>query len=157
MKVKEKSSERIRITVGNSIKELEAVSHAVRAFGGENELTSDTTFALDLSLEELLTNIIKYGYDDRACHEIEVCIDIRPGFITVEVQDDGHAFNPVDEPDPDIHARTEDRPIGGLGLHLIKKLADSIEYRRSEGMNIVRIVFRRDLYGEQIPSPPSHE
>lgn len=137
------SRESVSVTIENNFNELEEISRTVRSFGEEIGLNPDTIFALDLALEEILTNIIKYGYDDLARHELEIRLWVESASVVVEVRDDGHEFNPVVAPEPDTRKPAAERPIGGLGLHLIRKMVGSIEYKRLQGMNIVRLIFQR--------------
>jgi anti-sigma regulatory factor (Ser/Thr protein kinase) len=92
-------------------------------------------FSLNLVLEEALTNTILYGYDDENRHEIEVIFSKDGDILSVTIADDGHEYDPTLKEDPDITLAAEDRPIGGLGIFLIKKIMDTVEYRRKENKN----------------------
>ena len=100
---------------------------------------SDALFAANLAIEELVTNIIKYGYDDDAAHEITIRLVVSGSKLRIEISDDGHAFNPFDQPEPDTSLPAEERPIGGLGIHFVRNLLDACAYCRSEGRNIVSL------------------
>ena len=91
-------------------------------------------------LEELVTNTIKYGYSDDDVHYIRVVVRIGPP-ATMVIEDDGQPFNPLlDAPAPDLDAVTEERPIGGLGLHMVKTMAKSLAYRREGEINRLDLV-----------------
>ena len=92
-----------------------------------------------LALEELVTNSIKYGYDDQAEHVIQVEVELGPDCMTMVVEDDGHPFNPLEQMEPDTNLPIEERPIGGLGLHLLRKLSDRMEYVWKNGRNRVTL------------------
>ena len=92
-----------------------------------------------LALEELVTNSIKYGYDDQAEHVIQVEVELGPDGMTMVVEDDGHPFNPLEQMEPDTNLPIEERPIGGLGLHLLRKLSDRMEYVWKNGRNRVTL------------------
>lgn len=95
---------------------------------------------LELVLEELLVNVARYAYQP-GTGDVEVAYwSGKPGEIEVEVLDNGRAFNPLEAPLPDLSAGLEDRPIGGLGVLLVRSLASKIAYRREEDHN--RISFR---------------
>jgi anti-sigma regulatory factor (Ser/Thr protein kinase) len=94
---------------------------------------------LNLVVAELLTNIISYGYTDSREHEISVRLSVEPGEMRVDVEDDGQPFNPLQAPEPDTTKPLEDRAVGGLGVHLVRKLTDGLEYRRHEGKNLLVI------------------
>lgn len=104
-------------------------------------------FAIPLSLEEMITNAIKYGYADRGAHCIDVELTLGSDHALLEISDDGQAFDPFDIPAPDTSLPMEERPIGGLGIHLVKNMMDHCEYTREEGRNIVRLTKRFDRAG----------
>ncbi len=88
-----------------------------------------------LAIEEMATNILKYGYDDTARHEILLRVQIEPGSLLVVLEDDGHEFNPVEAAKPDLQRPIEEREPGGLGIHLVRNLAAGMDYERRGGRN----------------------
>ena len=94
---------------------------------------------LNLALEEILTNIISYGYTDNREHEIKVRLSVQPGEVKAEVEDDGQPFNPLAAPEADTTQSLEERTIGGLGIHLVRKLMDGLEYKRQGDRNLLTI------------------
>ena len=92
-----------------------------------------------LALEELVTNCIKYGYDDSAQHAIQVSVQLSEGGMILVVEDDGHPFNPLEQVGPDMTLPLEKRPIGGLGIHMLRKMSDRMEYAREGGRNRVTL------------------
>ncbi len=131
------------IVLRNQVAELERVGQLVAAFGTEHGLPSQFVFDLTLALDEILTNVISYAYTDEADHEIVVRLSQHAGALVAEVEDDGRPFNPLDVPPPDLDAAIEDRPIGGLGLHLVRRVTDGLDYERAAGKN--RLVLRKTL------------
>jgi serine/threonine-protein kinase RsbW len=131
------------IVLRNQVAELERVGQLVAAFGAEHGLPSQVVFDLTLALDEILTNVMSYGYTDEADHEIVVRLSQQAGTLVAEVEDDGRPFNPLDVPPPDLDAAIEDRPIGGLGLHLVRRVSDGLDYERAAGKN--RLVLRKTL------------
>jgi len=113
----------------------------VDAFGKSHNLPATALFDLHLALDEVLTNVVSYGYDDDHEHEIVVRLGmpVRHGaeIIEVEVEDDGRPFNPLDTPPPDVHASVEQRHIGGLGIYLVRRVMDDLEYRRQQDRNVL--------------------
>jgi serine/threonine-protein kinase RsbW len=97
-------------------------------------------FFANLVVDELVTNCIKYAYSDAHDHVIEVELQIANGDLTVTVVDDGRAFNPLTIPSPDTSLAIDERPLGGLGLHLLRKLSDGITYERRGNQNRVVLV-----------------
>ncbi len=120
----------------------EALSETVERWGRENRLSTEARYTLQLAIEELLTNIVKYGV--RIEPESFARIEIREenGEVSLTISDNTAAFDPTAIEDPDTTRLAEEREIGGLGLFLIRKKAASIDYEFKNGLNIVRAVFR---------------
>lgn len=97
---------------------------------------------VQLVTEEVVCNALDYGRVEGREHEISVGIGIDGDLITLEFRDDCVAFNPLERPGPDLDADIADRPIGGLGVHLIRQLAEDVSYTRQEPHNILRVVLR---------------
>jgi len=131
------------IVLRNHVAELERVGQLVAAFGTEHQLPSQIVFDLTLALDEILTNIISYAYADQGNHEIVVRLSQQARTLIAEVEDDGRPFNPLEVPPPDLDAALADRPIGGLGLHLVRRVTDGLDYERAAGKN--RLVLRKTL------------
>ncbi len=95
-----------------------------------------------LVLEELGTNVVKYGYEHQAGHFFHVEMLLGPP-ATMTIEDYGITFDPTREaPEVDVDATAEEREIGGLGLHMVKQMTAGMEYRRESGRNILRITFK---------------
>ena len=129
----------ICIQLKNNLSELESLNKVVAEFAERHHLSSKVLFNLNLALEEILTNVISYAYDDKDEHQITVRLFLEQGQLKVEVEDDGRPFNPLEAPEPDLSKSLEERPVGGLGIHLVRKLMDELEYRREEGRNLFLI------------------
>ena len=116
---------------------LDALEAHVEEVGGSPKLS----FTARLDLEELSTNIIKYGYDDSETHIVHADFAMgQPPSMVLE--DDGHPFDPTtDAPEPDTSLNVEDRPIGGLGLHMVRSMTASFTYRRAGTLNRVTVTF----------------
>ena len=119
--------------------ELGPLSEKAQAFIGPHDAPARAVYVVDLALEEMVTNIIKYGYDDDGAHEIFVRINVTGDGIVVELEDDGHEFDPLSVPEPDKPKTIQERKIGGLGIHLVRNMASDMTYRREGGRNILTI------------------
>jgi serine/threonine-protein kinase RsbW len=95
---------------------------------------------LDLVLEEILVNIARYAYDGRV-GEIEVAYSAEAGSLLVEVTDRGRSFNPLEAAPPDLTIGLADRPVGGLGVLLVKQIVASLSYRREDDQNTLSFRF----------------
>ena len=131
----------------NDLSELERVSQVTTAFGEQHQLPEKLIFEINLALEEVLVNVISYGYDDQNEdeneHEIVLHLSVQDEQVWVAVEDDGRPFNPLDMAVPDLEQPLEERQIGGLGIHLVRKVMDSLEYTRRQGKN--RLVMKKHI------------
>jgi anti-sigma regulatory factor (Ser/Thr protein kinase) len=94
-------------------------------------------------VEEVLTNIISYARPEDDSLEIAIYwSEPTPGTVRIEIHDSGDEFNPLEVPDPDLSLDAEEREIGGLGIHLVRRYMDHCEYERRNGRNILAMVRR---------------
>jgi phosphoserine phosphatase RsbU/P len=136
-------TEHVEVKLHNELSELDRLHRTLTEFGGQNGLPDEVLRDLKLVLEEIVTNIISYGYTDSREHEIRVRLGIESAQVRVEVEDDGKPFNPLEAPEADTTNPLEDRAVGGLGIHLVRTLTDGLEYRRHGGRNL--LVMRKQL------------
>ena len=129
----------LEINLNNKLSELERFNRSLTEFGRQHGLAPKVVQDLNLALEEILTNIISYGYTDNCEHEIKVRLSMQPEEVRVDVEDDGQPFNPLAAPEADTTKPLEERTIGGLGIHLVRKLMDGLEHQRQEGKNLLII------------------
>lgn len=93
---------------------------------------------LDLVMEEVVVNVINYAYEEAQPGSIEVGYKIEgPGKLNVQVCDSGREFDPLAKDPPDLRLGLAERPIGGLGIFLVKQIARSITYSREGDLNIL--------------------
>jgi len=123
----------------NDRRELADIGERVDRFATACGLSSDEAALVNLALDELVTNVIKYGYDDADEHRIHVTVTVDGGLLTLLMDDDGKPFNPLEAPPPNLDLPIEERPIGGLGVFIVRSLADSLDYRREQGHNILTL------------------
>jgi anti-sigma regulatory factor (Ser/Thr protein kinase) len=106
-------------------------------FASQHHLSLSVQHAADLALEEHLTNIGGYAYGDSASHRIVVRLAVEGDWLIIEVEDDGKPFDPLQRPEVDTSVPLEQKPIGGLGIHLMRRFMDHLQYRREGGKNIL--------------------
>ena len=133
----------IELTLVNRSSELQRLASELERFAQNHRIPEPDIHAFSLSLDELVTNTIAYGYDDQGPHEIRVRLTLANGRLSAEVEDDGRPFNPLTAPQPDLTSAVEDRPVGGLGIHLVRSLMDHVDYRRESGKN--HLMMRKQL------------
>jgi serine/threonine-protein kinase RsbW len=129
----------LSIALANERRELARLGDQIEQFGRDCGLSGDNAATMNLALDELVSNIIKYAYDDAEEHQILVTVAVGRDLLTISVEDDGKPFNPIDAPSPNPDLPLEEWPIGGLGVHIVKSIADTLDYRRERGRNIVRL------------------
>jgi anti-sigma regulatory factor (Ser/Thr protein kinase) len=129
----------LELILQNRPEEKQRLLSALEGFAREHHLPPAVVRAADLALEEQVTNILAYAYEDAASHEIRVRLWVENQLLQIEVEDDGRAFDPLSRPPVDTSVPLEEKPIGGLGIHLIRSLMDEVVYRREGGKNILRM------------------
>jgi anti-sigma regulatory factor (Ser/Thr protein kinase) len=117
---------------------LAQIRSALQALAAQGHLGDEVGEAFLLALEELVANVFEHGAGD----EVYLSIVCDGRKLDAELVDSGPAFNPLAADDPDIHAGIDERPVGGLGVFLVKSLMDRVHYRRSEGHNHVYLTKR---------------
>ncbi|PKL85476.1 MAG: ATP-binding protein [Ignavibacteriae bacterium HGW-Ignavibacteriae-1] len=132
----------IDIKLRNEISELRTLASGLETFAEQAELAPKVAYNLSLCLDELVTNIINYGYPKHENGEIDINIKSDTDKITITISDSGIEFNPLDRESPNVEAPLEERTVGGLGIFIVKKLCDSITYRRSHGRNILTLTMK---------------
>ena len=135
----------ITFELKNRFSELDALEEKLDQFCSQLGLTNKCLCEINLALEELFTNIISYGYDDEAEHWVKFTLSYQNGTIRMEIEDDGIPFNPIQAKEPDIKCALEERKIGGLGIHLTKKIIDEMVHRRNGDKNV--LILKKELPG----------
>jgi anti-sigma regulatory factor (Ser/Thr protein kinase) len=123
------------LSLKNDPAEIARLAPLVDAFCARHGLAEATAAQFNLVLDESITNIISYAYDDAGEHEISVRISLTRGALTAELVDDGREFDPLQVTPPDLAAPLAERSVGGLGVHLMRRLMDDISYRREGARN----------------------
>jgi anti-sigma regulatory factor (Ser/Thr protein kinase) len=122
------------------------VNAAFTDFAQKYHLPEGVRRSFNVALDELLANLLSHGM--AGVDDGELTFEVEPDRdrLTVTLVDDGPPFDPFSEAAPDTALSVEDRPIGGLGIHLVRKLMDEVSYERRDGHNVV--ILRKDL-GEE--------
>ena len=127
----------VRVTIKNRIEDLLRVNSVFETFAAQHEIGGRLRYHLLVSIEEILTNIIKYGFDEEGIHPIHVVFRRSEEHIEMEFEDRGREFNPLEVAQPDLESPIENRQLGGLGIHLVRKMVDVAPYRREGDKNIL--------------------
>ena len=126
----------------NDLAEIDRVIELVESFGEGADLSAKVVQQAVLVLDELITNIISYGYQDGERGRIEVSLAVEDDMLTIEIVDDGRPFDVERAPPPKLGASVEQRQVGGLGIHIARSLMDSVRYEHRQDRNCVMLAKR---------------
>lgn len=129
-----------QLTVKADISQLDQVLSFADGILEEIDCPMKTQMQLDIAIEELFVNIANYAYPDGEGNAvIEVEADSSTKSVQIVFEDEGIPYNPLEKEDPDISLSAEDRPIGGLGIFMVKKSVDDMSYEYKDGKNRLTI------------------
>jgi serine/threonine-protein kinase RsbW len=119
---------------------LDTLNIQVEAFCETHHVPAAKLFSVQLIIEELVTNILKYGKGSGDSATIEVILSVDSGQIRLSIADNSAAFNPLEYGEADTNLSLEEREVGGLGLFLVRKKVQSLSYEYKDGYNILNAV-----------------
>ena len=119
----------------SDLSELETLCQHLNKFGQVTGLSEACITDINICLDELFTNTISYGFEDDLEHVVRFTMNLDNNVLTLIIEDEGIPFNPLEKKDPEIPADLIDVRIGGLGIHIVRKLMDDIRYKRKRGKN----------------------
>jgi serine/threonine-protein kinase RsbW len=127
------------IILANDIAEISKLNQFIEEVGDEFSLAPDLVFNLTLVMEEAVVNVINYAYPKEEHQSIFLSAKLQDGSIVFVLTDTGKEFDPTMAPEADITLSAEDRPIGGLGIFLIRQIMNQVKYERIEGKNVLTL------------------
>ena len=127
------------ILLNNNIAEIPLLSEFIDNFAEEVGLDYSLTMSLNLAMEEAVVNVMKYAYPQGEQGKIDISANVDGDDVVFVISDSGVAFDPTTKAEVDVEQKAEDRPIGGLGIHLVRQIMDSIVYERVDGKNILTL------------------
>ena len=139
-----KAAAGLHVIVKNELSEITTVQERFQEFGKAHGFSKDLERKMDMIVDELLGNVILYAFNEGGEHEIEITAEQVRNRLTVTISDDGVPFNPLLIDPPDTSLATKDRPLGGLGILLVRKMADDILYQRRIDKNVLTLIIRVD-------------
>ena len=126
--------------IENKVEALSILAGKMEDLAEKWELSMPLTMSLNLVLEEAVSNVIFYAFNDSQKHLIQISLALENKILTLEIVDDGIPFDPLSQKQPDITLPVEERPIGGLGILLISKIMDQVSYSRQNNQNRLTLV-----------------
>jgi serine/threonine-protein kinase RsbW len=130
---------------------IRLAAEAFDAFAASRGLPLDVLRAVQVTLDEVLSNIVRHGYRGQPEGRIQIAFRVADGALEVTIQDDAPPFDPLAAALPDLATGLAQRPIGGLGILLTRRLMDDVQYERAEGGN--RLTLRKRMAAAGV-SPP---
>jgi sigma-B regulation protein RsbU (phosphoserine phosphatase) len=135
------------ITLPNDINTVPQLNDFIDGFSLEAGLDMSMTMSLNLALEEAVVNVMTYAYAPDTQGELTLEAVADKGVVTFILTDTGVPFDPTAKEDADTTLGIEDRPIGGLGIFLVRQLMDVVDYQRVDGQNVLTLT--KKLTAEQ--------
>jgi len=127
-----------QLILRNEIEQISLLSDFVNDIAeGAGIEDPSLSLSLNLALEEAVTNVVLYAYPEGVKGDVMIEAMFKDELLTFVITDQGIAFDPTAKEDADITLSAEERPIGGLGIFLVKQLMDCVDYQRVEGRNIL--------------------
>ena len=133
-------SEALDLHLANDLAAMADLADAVERFAAAHRLPAKIVNALQVAVDEIVTNAITHGYAPGALGAIAVRLRHRSDSILLEIEDDGMPFDPLQAPPPNLGLPALERPIGGLGIHFVRSLMDEASYARRDGRNLLKLV-----------------
>ena len=127
----------IHLILHNDIQKIPQLADFVETIAEEKQLSQSLAMGLNLALEEAVTNVILYAYPDGADGLVDVEAILKEHSIEFIITDSGVAFDPTAAPEADVTLSVDERPIGGLGIYLVRQLMDEVRYQRLDDKNIL--------------------
>lgn len=127
------------LNIHNNIAEISQLAPFLDEVAEAYGIAPDVSFKLNLALDEALANSISYAYPEGTEGSITLEADVDGDDLLFHLIDEGTPFDPTKEGDVDITLSVEERPIGGLGIFLIKQMMDSVTYKRVDNKNILEL------------------
>ena len=136
-------SGKLVLQIETKLEELDRLAASVEDFAREQDWPTTLTFTVNLVLEELWLNVVNHGHDS-GFHVVDIVLTSDEESLTIAIVDDGKPFDPLkDAPTPDVTGALGERHIGGLGVHLVRTMMDTLQYKREGGKNHLILVKRR--------------
>ena len=137
MNKKPNSTTERSLTLNNDIQQIARLAEFTGSIAEDTHMDNALAMGINLALEEAITNVIMYAYPQGKGGQVQIDAVIREGSLDFIISDTGIPFDPTAAPEADTSLGVEDRPIGGLGIFLVRKIMDKVSYRRENGKNIL--------------------
>lgn len=130
----------MQLVLNNRIEDIDRMTEFVEELCDRKNVGAEARFNIRLALEEAVTNVIMYAFPKEESHSFNLSVREQNGCLVFQITDSGKEFDPTSAPEPDITLSAEERPIGGLGIFLIRRVMDKVQYDRIDGKNVLTLV-----------------
>ena len=130
------------LNLHNDINEVPLLGEWVETIGEQFELPMPAVFQINLALEEAVVNVMNYAYPGKEGMPVRIAAEKADAAVVFTLEDDGVAFDPTQAESPDISLDVEERPIGGLGIFLVKEIMADVAYQRQGDTNILTMTYK---------------
>jgi len=132
----------LTVSIENALENIAVVTEGFDTFCEEHNISAAVNQKVDLAIDDLVNNIISYGYHDDKVHTIDIAFKRMEHELIIIIEDDAVPFNPFDAEVDSTHLSIDERDIGGLGIHLVKSLMQSCQYQRKANKNVVALTIQ---------------
>lgn len=129
----------VTVRIENDLSEIAKVDEKLDDFAEQFGVPPAIAATFHIIFDDLLNNVISYGFNDEQRHFIDISLELTADSLTVSIADDGVPFSPLAQTAPDTTLSIEDRPIGGLGIHIVVNMVDDISYQRTADKNVLTL------------------
>ena len=133
-------SRQLSVSIRNKHSEIQKIWEEFESFAKENQMANDIRRNTQIALDEIISNTIEYGYEKYSDDKIKVNFLIDQTNLVIEIIDNAKHYNILERDDPDISKSIEEKPIGGLGVHLVKSLMNEKKYDCINGKNHLTLI-----------------
>jgi sigma-B regulation protein RsbU (phosphoserine phosphatase) len=128
-----------KLVLPNDIVTIPQLNEFIDTVAEEVGLDMSLTMSLNLALEEAVVNVMDYAYPEGQKGDVDIEVTADQQWLTFVISDTGIAFDPTTKEDADTTLSAEERPIGGLGIFLVRQLMDDINYKREGNKNVLTL------------------
>lgn len=145
------------LDLSSRMSELDKLNAFLEELGEKLCLPAKCLFEITVALEEVFSNIVRYAFTDDRSHTVRIVARLHKGKLSLSVEDDGQPFNPLGVGPPQVERDLEKCNIGGLGIHLVRRLMDDVRYTRRSNRNELTLIKRSGHSSpDQVPACPVH-
>jgi serine/threonine-protein kinase RsbW len=130
----------VDLVIRNDLSEIAIVRDALDRLGRDLEVPTRALMQLQVALDEIVSNVIKYSWPDGGKHEFNVRITASATSVSLDIFDDGQPFDPGQAPEPNAPLKGQRPRPGGIGIHMVRKLVDDLAYERIDGRNHTKLI-----------------